>query len=321
MKHIINIDGKLYIENASSNVICQDGCLYAQDDRWITINADEEEGRTGQHVLIKEDGSIVAGLGGKFKHLKDLNKKSKDGDTHSVISAKQAVDYMTENVDNTGFVEQFKSIEYNPVKRYDKQPSEEEIIGKLAGPDKTKGSCASLALCYVGQKNGMDVVDYRGGESQSFVSRARNYNIIIGKENIVASDKSTNTISSGVKMLKEIDKYPAGKEFILVTGKHASIVRRTEEGRHQYLELQSGGKNGWRNFRDTNGQFTMTTQETLRYRFGCQKSHTFMRQRIERESYLIDYDKLKNSKRFQCVLGAINTDPAQQQKGEGGGIK
>lgn len=35
MKRIINIDGKLYIENASSNVICQDGCLYAQDDRWI----------------------------------------------------------------------------------------------------------------------------------------------------------------------------------------------------------------------------------------------------------------------------------------------
>ena len=100
-----------------------------------------------------------------------------------------------------------------------------------------------MALCYVGQKNGLDVVDFRGGESQSFVSRGRNYDIIVGKENLAASDKSTNTISSGVKLLKEVDKYPAGKEFILVVGRHASVVRRTEEGRHQYLELQSGNKN------------------------------------------------------------------------------
>ena len=61
MKRIINIDGKLYIENASSNVICQDGCLYAQDDRWITVHADKEAGIKGQHVLIKEDGTVIGG--------------------------------------------------------------------------------------------------------------------------------------------------------------------------------------------------------------------------------------------------------------------
>ena len=46
------------------------------DDRWITINADEEEGRKGQHVLIKENGTIVWGLGGKFKHLSELGKNN-----------------------------------------------------------------------------------------------------------------------------------------------------------------------------------------------------------------------------------------------------
>ena len=46
-----------------------------------------------------------------------------------------------------------------------------------------------------------------------------------------------------------------------------------------------------------------------------------MRQKIERQSYLVDCDKLKKSKMFESVLGAINTDPSQQQKGAGGGIK
>ena len=282
----------------------------------------------GPHTMMRKNiqsgatGIMVGSMGGaNTPQGTQTARAAQPKETGAAISQKEAVAYMADNVENIGFVKQFESIQYNPVKRYDKQPSEDEIVDKIAGADKTKGSCASLALCYVGQKNGMDVVDFRGGESQAFVSRGRNYEIIIGKENLVASDKSTNTISSGVKMLKEMDKYPAGKEFILVTGKHTSVVRRTEDGRHQYLELQSGNRNGWRNFRDTNGQFTMTTQETLRYRFGCQKSHTFMGQRIERQSYLVDCDKLKQSKRFECVLGSINTDPSQQQKGEGGGIK
>ena len=283
----------------------------------------------GPHTMMKKNiqsgatGVMVGSMRGgtNIPQGTQTVQTAQPKETGTAISQKEAVSYMANNVDNIGFVKQFESIQYNPVKKYDKQPTEDEIINKLAGADKTKGSCASLALCYVGQKNGLDVVDFRGGESQSFVSRSRNYDIIVGKENLAASDKSTNTISSGVKLLKEVDKYPAGKEFILVVGRHASVVRRTEEGRHQYLELQSGNKNGWRNFRESDGTFTMTTQETLRYRFGCQKSHTFMRQKIERQSYLVDCDKLKKSKRFECVLGAINTDPSQQQKGAGGGIK
>lgn len=262
-----------------------------------------------------------AGTGGENNNSTGSEKASGASAPKASISKEAAVTYIQSNVQNQAFVDSFKNIEYNPVKMYEKQPSEDEIIKKLAGADKTKGSCASLALCYVGQKDGMDVIDFRGGDSRFFVSRNSNYKEICGKENIAAEDKSTNTISSGVKLLKELDKYPAGKEFILVTGKHASVVRRTEEGRHQYLELQSGERNGWRNFRDTNGAFTMSTQETLRYRFGCQKSHTFMRQRIERESYLVDCEKLKKSQKFKCVLGAINTDSSKQQKGEGGGIK
>ncbi len=56
-------------------VIISDGKVYIEDDRWITINADEEEDRKGQHVLIKENGDIIAGLGGNFKNLRDLGRK------------------------------------------------------------------------------------------------------------------------------------------------------------------------------------------------------------------------------------------------------
>ena len=173
----------------------------------------------GPHTMMKKNiqsgatGVMVGSMRGgtNIPQGTQTAQTAQPKETGTAISQKEAVSYMANNVDNIGFVKQFESIQYNPVKKYDKQPTEDEIINKLAGADKTKGSCASLALCYVGQKNGLDVVDFRGGESQSFVSRSRNYDIIVGKENLAASDKSTNTISSGVKLLKEVDKYPAGK--------------------------------------------------------------------------------------------------------------
>ena len=45
---------------------------------------------------------------------------------------------------------------------------ETEIIERIGGGDKTKGSCTSLAYAYVGNKIGLDVLDFRGGESLSF---------------------------------------------------------------------------------------------------------------------------------------------------------
>ena len=313
MKRIINIDGKLYIENASSNVICQDGYIYAQDDRWITINSDEESGRTGQHVLIREDGGIVAGLGGKFKNLKDLNKKTKDGDSRVVMSKEQAKQYAGTDsfAKNHSDGMEKDNVEYLPVRKFDKQPTEQEIINNIGGGDKTKGSCASVAMCYIAQRNGMDATDFRGGASLSFFSKSGHIRDVVGVDSIVSKNAETSDISSAVKCIKEMAKYSNGKEFLLVTGKHASIVRRGETGRIQFLELQSATANGWKDL----------TKDLLRIRFGCQQSHTLGGQRIKIPSYLYDCDKIKGSERFKYFLGYLNTDKNQQQKGEGGGIK
>ena len=53
------------------------------------------------------------------------------------------------------------------------------IIEKLGGGDKTNGSCASVAFAYVGNKNGLDVTDFRGGGSQMIFSRSGNIEQII----------------------------------------------------------------------------------------------------------------------------------------------
>ena len=52
--------------------------------------------------------------------------------------------------------------------------TEEEIIQKISGGDETRGSCSSLALTYIGNKNGLNVLDFRGGESQRFFSTPQN---------------------------------------------------------------------------------------------------------------------------------------------------
>ena len=49
--------------------------ILAFDDRWITINGEDNDGK-GQHVYIKENGDVIFGLGGKFKNLRDLKTNS-----------------------------------------------------------------------------------------------------------------------------------------------------------------------------------------------------------------------------------------------------
>ena len=50
----------------------------------------------------------------------------------------------------------------------------DEIIAKLCGGDQTKGSCSSLGFAYAGNHVGLDVTDFRGGESQNFFSMNSN---------------------------------------------------------------------------------------------------------------------------------------------------
>lgn len=203
--------------------------------------------------------------------------------------------------------------------------TEEEIINDVGGGDMTTGSCASLAFCYAGNKAGYDVLDFRGGNSLKLFARA---NI----ERIANFDGVKSfTIKEGndFKAVKELIKYiESGKEYILFTGKHAAVVKRNAEGILQYLELQSNSKNGWKNFE---GDYIMyegwagfekvvhrTISDTLKARFGCQKSHSVQGYKLFASNTLIEIDSLLNSDDFKSILGYINTNESEQKKGASG---
>ena len=45
-----------------NKLFIKDGKAYVTDERWVTIGGEDNDG-SGQHVLIKENGNIVAGFG------------------------------------------------------------------------------------------------------------------------------------------------------------------------------------------------------------------------------------------------------------------
>jgi len=301
------------------------GKVQVVDERWITINADPDEPGHGQHILIKENGDIVAGLGGHFKNLKDLGKKKDSG---VVISEDELVDYL-----NTQDGEIFHGIadkkfpifgtdkkltksdikNFKPVKRHEKQPTEKEIIDRLGGRDKTKGSCASLAMAYTAQKGGMDVLDFRGGESRDFFSRYSNGKAVL-KEGFVK--ENIRSINGTVELLKEVEKAPINKEFILETGNHMAVVRNSGID-IEFLELQ-GPRTGWKSL-GTFDDNAKTIKFMLKDRFKARTASSKLAR--YNKCRLYDCDKVRQSKRFQVALGFINTDEDKQEKGAGGGIK
>ena len=91
-----------------------------------------------------------------------------------------------------------------------------------------------------------------------------------------------------------------GKEYYLSVGKHAAIVRKTEDGILQYLELQSSKENGWKDFSEN-------VRDTLLQRFKCGK--------LNGKAYLTDIGQLEGNEEFIKVLGYINTAEDAQLKG------
>lgn len=208
------------------------------------------------------------------------------------------------------------SIEYNPVSKRVDDLTEDEIINQISGGDITSGSCSSLSFTYAGQKAGYDVKDFRGGDSCDFF--ADNYNIeqilsLPGINPIIKTAKAEITVGNQLLKLLEADK-----EYILVVGQHSSVVRKTEDGILQYLELQQPYKkgnpdclpySGWTNF-DKNARFTLAS------RFGCRSG----RGRTEK-GFLVDVDNFKDSDDFQTLLGYLNTATDKQKKGKHGHAK
>ena len=212
-------------------------------------------------------------------------------------------------LDNLKSLDANYGCKYNPVYNHTKAVSEQEIIKALAGGDETEGSCASLGLAYIGQKQGWNILDFRGGKSLSFFARTGNQiklSLVDGFKVLKAEGASSITV--GNRLLKQCEE---GKEYYLCVGRHASIVRKNTDGVLQYLELQHPTKNGWTDF---NGN----PRYTLKKRFGCTQASSDS----SRFDFMIDLNESNfNTDDFKSLLGYINTAENEQRKGTSGTIK
>ena len=200
-------------------------------------------------------------------------------------------------------------IEEITVKPLEKPLTEQQIIAKLGGGDMTEGSCASLSFAYAANKGGVDVIDFRGGESQKFFSQNVNLNEICKLNGVVSNTaKDTNDFKAINSLLKETEY---NKEYILLTGKHAAVIRRIEGKGFEYLEMQTDDDNG----------FKKLTTDLLKNRFGCKKSHSIYGNKLEASTSIIDRETLSNSNEFKELMKYINTPANAQKKGASGYAK
>lgn len=215
------------------------------------------------------------------------------------------------------FIEQActtENVEHRAVQALPKQLTSDEIIERLAGGDMTQGSCSSLAFAYIGNKNGLDVLDFRDGGSRRVFSMNKNIMKMLELPGVEGSiTKVKKEVQGTIDVLKNLE---LNKEYYLATGKHAAIVRKLDTG-YQYLELQSKYQNGWIPFERYGSMAT-----TLNKRFGCRKTVDKSFGNVwERTVILMDVDSFKDNEEFEQLLGYINTAVDKQRKGALGDVR
>lgn len=215
------------------------------------------------------------------------------------------------------FIEQActtENVEHRAVQALPKQLTSDEIIERLAGGDMTQGSCSSLAFAYIGNKNGLDVLDFRDGGSRRVFSMNKNIMKMLELPGVEGSiTKVKKEVQGKIDVLKNLE---LNKEYYLATGKHAAIVRKLDTG-YQYLELQSKYQNGWMPFERYGSMAT-----TLNKRFGCRKTVDKSFGYVwERTVILMDVDSFKDNEEFEQLLGYINTAVDKQRKGALGDVR
>ncbi len=194
-------------------------------------------------------------------------------------------------------------VKNRPITEFATKRTDEEIIARIGGGDKTRGSCSSLAFAYAGNKAGYDVLDFRDGESRTCFSSNDSIKIIA---DLPEMDSKTVYGTDDVLCANELMKgMGEGKEYYLATGLHASIVRKTAGG-FEYLELQSATDNGWKPL-DNN---------VLVSRFGCSSYNN-----CKYPNFIIDVESLGKNKYFLNALGYINTAENKQRKGVSGHVR
>lgn len=278
---------------------CNCRCCMLQRARWAV------KGETTYQKWNNETGGLIECSGYedfKEKYLKSaetLKKSQKSGTIKKSTFAEVETD--------TSRALKNRGVDYNPVVEHSDALSIDEIIHLVAGGDMTSGSCASAALAYAGQKQGWNVLDFRGGSSMDYFSSKLNKVKMfqdLGAKSIVVDSAKSNLVN-GKRILAQLNE---GTEYYLSVGRHAAIVRNNG-GVLQYLELQSSrpDSNGWKDFGDV--------ADTLKYRFGCSTSS-----RYYSTAYATDISQLSGDD-FRTILGYINTDATSQRKGAAGNVK
>lgn len=202
-----------------------------------------------------------------------------------------------------------KKVLYKEVMPLKKELSEKDIISRVGGGDMTEGSCSSLAFAYAGNKCGLDVLDYRGGISQDVFSRSGFIKEITkGVGGLVINEYNDYDAANKIFEFLSI-----GKEYYFAIGKHAAIIRKTDNGVIEYLELQS--------HYDERNTWHLLNKASLKRRFKVQTAYRKYGMKWEPPTSLIDIDLLKNNAKIKKLLGYINTNEADQMKGAKGRIK
>lgn len=198
-------------------------------------------------------------------------------------------------------------VSLNPVKRLVGHLSSDEIVSRLAGGDLTKGSCSSLAIAYAANRKGLDVLDFRGGESLRVFSRMDTIKRLAEVGGYVMQDYNGYTLANRLISLVQ-----QGKEYYFTSGAHAAIVRKSGTV-YEFLELQDPetARNG----------FKPLTVKQLKSRFGTKKSRTSYGSKLMFTEVLVDIDKMTDSPKFKELVGFINTETGKQQKGATGNTK
>jgi hypothetical protein len=202
-------------------------------------------------------------------------------------------------------VERMK-VDSKEVKLLGKVPSSEDVIKHLGGGDKTRGSCSSQAYAYIGRRGGLDVTDYRGGDSMNFFANRGNI-MSIAQDAGGLVEQNISDFTSAKNLFKTVEE---GKEYYFAIAEHAAVVRKVN-GVMQYLELQSPLENGWKTLDDN----------VLKWRFKAKRSRSVRGSKYGLDACLIEASKLQKDKGYRKLLSYINTDAAKQLKGAGGSIK
>lgn len=195
-------------------------------------------------------------------------------------------------------------IAYNQVRKLDKKLDSDAIVDKLAGGDRTAGSCMSLAWAYAANRCGLDVTDYRGGDSMEFISQFRTSKAMTEFDGVVShTNTNSNQRIAGEELLRSMKR---GREYILICGYHAAVTRIGADGA-EYLEMQSSHSNGFKPFGEN-------VHGVLRDRFNAELNY-FGSYRWPTQ--LVEINSLKRSTNFRHMMGFVH-NTGKQKKGKGG---